>query len=141
MSGTTEIGNALRTRLTAVSPGAAVSASLVAWENKSFDPPTSGFWYRVTLLPGVPRAAAIGEAAQNRHVGVFVVSIFGQPDQGDGLVAEEAERIAACYKRGTVLTANGVQVVCVRAYRKEGQEEPDCFGVPVFVEWRADVAN
>ena len=141
MSGTTEIGNALRSRLTAVSPGAAITATLVAWENRPFVPPTTGFWYRVTLLPGVPRAAAIGETAQNRHVGVFVVSVFGQSGQGDGLVAEEAERIAACYKRGTVLTASGVQVVCVRAYRKEGQAKPDYFGVPVFVEWRADVAN
>ncbi len=141
MSGTTEIGSALRSRLTAVSPGAAITATLVAWENRPFVPPTTGFWYRVTLLPGVPRAAAIGETAQNRHVGVFVVSVFGQSGQGDGLVAEEAERIAACYKRGTVLTANGVQVVCVRAYRKEGQAEPDYFGVPVFVEWRADVTN
>jgi hypothetical protein len=53
----------------------------------------------------------------------------------------EAERIIACYKRGTVLTYTGVSLMCERAYRLPANQEEDWFVIPVIVEYRADTAN
>lgn len=140
MSGTTEIRAALITQVTAAG-GANITASRIAWENKSFLP-GSARWYRVTFLPGSYRAAAIGVGSQNRHVGILQIDIFDPPNKGDAVTQTEAERIAAAFKRGTILTYSGVSVRCERAYRGSGDSsDPSWFHVPVKIEWRADVAN
>lgn len=142
MSGTYEVAAALRARLTAAAPGAALVSSLVAWENQKFTPSPGTRYYRATFLPGIPRAAAIGEAAANRHVGLFQVDIFDPIGKGDGATALEAERIAACYKRGTVLVYSGVSVIIEKAYVvRPSQDDPAWYRQIVRVEWRADVAN
>ncbi len=141
MSGTTEIRAALIGRLVAASPGAGISSSSVAWENKDFNP-ASARWYRVAFLPGEPRAAAIGTDAQNRHVGIFQIDIMSPTGAGDVPAQTEAERIAACYKRGTVLTSSGVSVIIDKAYRMPGDSsDPAWYRIPVRVQWRADVDN
>jgi hypothetical protein len=142
MSGTAEVYAALKARLVAASPGAALPAASVAWENKKFTP-GSARWYRASFLPGQPRAAGIGEVAPNRHVGVFQVDTFDPPDKGDGPTTTEAERIAKAFARGTILTYSGVSVFIEGAYvsRIGVQPDPAWFQVPVKVFWRADVSN
>jgi len=141
MSGTTEIRAALISRLIAVSPGAAISSSIIAWENKSFTPVAGTRWYRATFLPGMAQAAAVGVDAQNRHYGLMQIDVCEPKDNGDVLPGNEAERIATCYKRGTVLTYSGVSVRIERAYRGSAIPSEDWFMVPVLIEYRADVAN
>lgn len=143
MSGTTEVAAALRARLVAATPGAALAASSVAWENLKFTPATGTRWYDAHVMTGKPMAAAISEAAPNRHVGVFHVNVYDPAGSGEGAAYAEAERIAACFKRGTVLTYSGVSVHIERAYIERGlpQADPAWFQVPVVIEWRADVSN
>lgn len=141
MSGTLEIRAALIQRLTAVAPGAAVPAASTAWENKTFTPTTGTRYYRATFLPGEPTVPEIGEGSPNRQVGVFQIDVFDPPNQGDVKTATEAERIVACFKRGTVLTYSGVSVQITQVYRKQGTAEDSWYHVPVIVMWRADVAN
>jgi hypothetical protein len=141
MSGTTEIRAALVQRLTAVSPGAALSVSQVAWENKKYVPTIGTAWYRATFLPGQQVAAAIGTDSANRNVGVFQIDVVYPKDAGDVTAQAEAERIAACYKRGTMLTYSAVNVRCERAYRGPAVQEDDWFFIPVKVEYRADTTN
>jgi len=141
MSGTTEIRAALISRLIAVSPGAAISSSSIAWENKSFTPVAGTRWYRATFLPGMAQAAAVGVDAQNRHYGLMQVDVCEPKNLGDALAGTEAERIATCYKRGTVLTYSGVSVRVERAYRGAAIPNEDWFMVPVLIEYRSDVAN
>ncbi|MBL8967954.1 MAG: hypothetical protein JNG85_13180 [Spirochaetaceae bacterium] len=142
MSGTLEVCIALRKRLTDAAPGCAIAASLVAWENVKFTPVAGTRYYRATFLPGTPRAAAIGSDAPNRHVGLFQVDIFDPVGRGDNATAAEAERIAACYKRGTVLTYSGVTVRAERSWvSRVPQDDPAWYRQSVRVEWRADVPN
>ena len=141
MAGTTEIRQALISQLVAASPGAALPVASVAWENKNFTPTVGTRWYRATFLPGISVAAAIGDGAQNRHVGVFQVDVIDQKDTGDMLAQTEAERIITCYKRGTVLTYSGVSVRVERSYRLAANQEDEWFVIPVIIEYRADVAN
>lgn len=140
MSGTTEIRAALIEWITNAG-GANLTASRVAWENKKFVPGSTR-WYRVTFLPGEPRAAAIGVSSQNRHVGVMQIDVFDPPNVGDVVTQAEAERIVTAFKRGTTLAYSGVSVRCERTYRGPGDNsDPSWFHVPVKIEWRADVAN
>lgn len=142
MSRTTEIRAALVARLVAASPGAAVAASSIAWENKKFNPVTGTRYYRATFLPGEPFAVGIGETAPDRYSGIFQIDVFESADKGDGPAAIEAERIAACYKRDTALVYSGVTVRCVKAYRSPGNsDDPAWFMVSVVVVWTADVAS
>lgn len=141
MSGTTEIRAALVQRLTAVSPGAALTVAQVAWENKKFIPTVGTAWYRATFLPGEQRAAAIGTDSANRNLGVFQIDVIYPKDAGDITCQAEAERIATCYKRDTVLTYSSTLVRCERAYRGPAIQEDDWYRIPVFVEYRSDTTN
>lgn len=143
MSGTTEVAAALRARLIAAAPGAAIPAASVAWENRAFTPTPGARWYDAHVLTGKPVAVALSADADNRHVGIFHVNVFDPAGAGDGATTAEAERIAACFKRGTVLTYSGVTVNIVSAHIERGlpQADPAWFQVPVVIEWRADVAN
>lgn len=142
MSGTTDLRAALIARLLAIAPGAAVPSASVAWENKKYIPIPGTRYYRATFLPGIPRPSAIGQDAQNRQVGIFQIDIFDPPDKGDALAATEAERIAACYKRGTALSYNGQALECIKAYRTAGNgNDPAWYMVSVVVEFFADVSN
>jgi len=118
-----------------------VTESTVAFENRPFVPTTGTRWYRATFLPGEPRSAGIGLDAPNRHVGLFQVDIFEPKGGGDGAARIEAERIAACYKRGTTLTYSPASVFCEKAYRTVAHEDGPWFVISVRVQWRADVAN
>lgn len=136
-----DICTALRARAFAAAPGAALPPANVALENAKFTPPADRYW-RIFFLPGVPRAAAIGSDAPNRHVGLLQIDIMDPKDKQDGATAQEADRIAAAYKRGTVLTHNGVSVVCEKAYAvRPMQDDPARFRMIVRIEWRADVSN
>ena len=141
MSGTTEIRQALVDRLWAASPGAAVPVTSVSWENEAFTPTVGTRWYRATFLPGMSEAAAIGTASANRHIGLFQIDVIEPKDSGDMTGQTEAERIIACYKRGTVIAYNSVNVRCERAYRLPANQEESFYVIPVIVEYRADVSN
>ena len=69
------------------------------------------------------------------------VDVCEPKNLGDALAGTEAERIATCYKRGTVLTYSGVSVRVERAYRGAAIPNEDWFMVPVLIEYRSDVAN
>lgn len=140
MSGTAEVYAALKARLLAVSPGAAIPAASIAWENKAFTPTTGTRYYRATFLPGIPRSAGIGLAPM-RHVGVFAVDIFEPAGRDHVAVTTEAERIVAAFQRGLALSYSGLVVHIDRSYvaRIGAQPDPAWFQVPVRIEWRADV--
>lgn len=143
MSGAIEIETALRARLFAVAPGAAITAALVKNEGQAFTPPASGFWYQPFFLPGEPYAAGIGEAAANRHAGIFQVDVYGPANKGTKPTNDEAERVRSCFKRDIALTASGVVVRVVKSwtYRPESQGDPAWFRHIVRVQWTADVEN
>ena len=142
------VEKALLSRLTAASPGAAITASLIKWENlnpggKTFVPPSTGFWYRVWFLAGEPQAAALGAEAKNRHVGILQIDIlYGPAGMGTKAVEDEAERIRKAFARGTVLSDSGQIVVVKKAWVvRPQQDEPAYFKQIVRVSWTADVPN
>jgi len=137
------VERALEARLTAVSPGAAIASTLIAGENSLFDPSSLPQWYRGTHIPGDSMASEIGSTAQNQTIGIFQVDIFDQKGNGKAWAKGEADRVAECYKRGTVLTdtTTGQTLLINSASPGPGDEEDEYYRVPVKIEWIAYMAN
>jgi len=140
MSGSMAVRGALVARLLAVAPGAALAVSSVEWRNRKY-PRTPGVrYYRATFLPGIPEPAAASQYAPDRHTGLFQVDVFEPADTGEETAIAEAERIAACYARGTALSYGGVTVQVTKSYRSTGDSsDPAWFMVSAVIAWRADV--
>jgi hypothetical protein len=135
-----EIRSALAARLIAASPGAAIPAASVDWRDfQVFKPANGAVWYRASFLPGQPRAAAIGDTAQNRIPFVYQIDVYWPAGRAGGNA--EAERVAACFRRGTGLTYNGVSVMCEMAYVGNDKQDSDFVQWPVKVQGWADVSN
>ena len=165
MDGMLLVQQAMYQHLTSAT-GALVGASLVAWPNTNFTPPSTGLWYEAAFMPGEPSATGIGGDAQNRFVGIFQVTVCAVAGIGEGTVVTEAERIAKVYKRGTVIIRSGDDVgtepsevlypgdlvvpinwavagKITKSWRGPGfvSTEPACYQVPVSVQFWADAAN
>ena len=155
MSGSAEIRSALISRALAAAPGAALPQDVdtsgkhifIDGLLEVFNPPAGKRWYRLAFIPGEPVPAALGDVAQNRHVGVFYVTVFW-PTQGaaagpTGITngRQEAERIAQSYKRGTSFAYGGVNVFCEKAWVGQESTDVNFIGWPVKVQLYADVDN
>ena len=142
------IETALLSRLTAASPGAALSAALIKYENLNpagaiFVPPSAGLWYRAWFLDGEPVAAAVGDLAPNRHVGIFQIDVlYGPAGKGTKAVDDETERLRVCFARGTGLIYSGQIVEITKAWVvRPSQDEPAYFKQILKTAWMADVPN
>jgi hypothetical protein len=147
MSGHIEISGALLARLTAASPGAGISSSLIKYENldpagKAFVPPSKGLWYRAWFMPGEPSPAGIGADARNRFVGIFQVDVLADVGKGTKATDDEAERLRKIFARGTSLEKSGVYVNIKNSWvDRTTQNETAYYKQIVKVMWWADVEN
>lgn len=143
MSDLEDARKALEAQLTAAT-GCAIPAASIAFKGKG-DPASKkegARWYRATFIPGTPRATAAGPDATNRVVFIFQVDVFDPPSLGENLTATEAQRMIPFYKRGSVLTRNGITARCTKAYRGTADDsDPAWFKIPIVVEGFVDVSN
>lgn len=113
-----DIGAALTARLNTLSP-----APSIASENYPFTPVADTLYVRETLIPGDVTAPAIGSASQDHTIGIYQVDVFSPLNVGKADAVEQADAIADHFKRGTVLTYNGVNVRLQNVSRGTGQAD------------------
>ncbi len=114
----------------------------LAWENVPFTPEVGQPWLKTGFLPAPVRQAELApDGGRNRHQGIYQVSLFYPAGQGSGPARSMAERVISGFKRGTVLSGEGIKVHIQRAWRGPALSEPDWFQVPVSVQWFAYTAN
>jgi hypothetical protein len=131
----TEINDVLCTKL------ADTITANVEWENRQFTQPRETIWYRAQFFPGDVNTAAISLNSENRYVGAFQVTVFAPLNKGRAPAEVQVDVILAAFKRGTILTGTGINVLCTKAYRRAALEEKDVFYIPVVIEWLANLAN
>ena len=131
MASSDDIEGALVTQLNTL------SGVQIAWENKAFNPPTSGQWLRVTHLPGVPVVQTIGLNPQTQHVGIFQVDVFDRLDNGDGPSRALALQVLGLFPAGFSVLRNGLSVRITKSYRLPAVREEQWYRLPVRVEWFA----
>ena len=115
----------------------------IAWPGRSFNPPTSGAWLRVSFLPGQTTAFAVGHEDSEDHRGLLQVSVFAPADAGQFVALGLADRIRAHFRRGTRLdTEDGIAVrVSSPPYLSPPIDEPNWVQVAVSVPYLAFAPN
>lgn len=136
MTGMEEIESALIKRLT-IMP----DLPDVAWPNMPFTPTPGRPYFKANLLPGEPLQAGVGESAMNRQSGVFQVTVFVPAGTGTKDIRSMCTALETHFKRGTVLTHNGVKVTIWKAYRGPQLQEANWLQCPVTIRFRTLTEN
>lgn len=123
------------------------SSLQIAWPNLDFNPPKDGSndplpYLQADLLPAQTTAAALGSAGQNRHTGIFQITIV-QPE-GSGLIdpLETADSIIAHFKRGTSITGDGDTIrIDGPPYTAPSFKDGAYRRLPVLIPYRVETSN
>lgn len=133
-----DITKALMTKVQAL---ATAGGWAVEWPNKVLktDALSDTPWYRPTVLPGIPEAAALGDDAPDRHVGVLQISGFFPKDKGDKVARDWASTVLAAFPRGSSATNGTATLRFEKSYVVPAIIEDKYYHLPVRVEYRTDL--
>jgi hypothetical protein len=127
---------ALEVRLAALTP-----ALDTAWENVVFAPKDDEPFQEVRLLPNDPDNASLG-GAYYRERGILQIEMAYPLQKGAKAAQDRAILTQNHFKRGTVLTAGGVNVtVETTPAIGPGFIAHDRWRVPVSVRWYAEITS
>lgn len=116
-------------------------ALAVAYENKDFTPPQAAPYLRAHLLLGTPRAAGLGQNAQDYQRGIFQVDVLALPSGGWGPAHTIADRLRTAFARGLRLTGAGAtagtEIVCASVSVGPAMNEDTRYKLPVSVNFYA----
>jgi len=97
---------------------------------------------RVANLPNTAEQISIGDTGYNRHYGILQISVMWPVGSGIADAMEAAGKIAAYFKRGTVVEENGLYV---RVYRPPTVApmlvDGTMLQIPVSIPWVCDAQN
>ena len=66
----------------------------VAWVNKNFKPPTTGFFIRPTILGGINFMSGMSDKPCLRENGTFIIQVFCRENEGTGNAKVYADSLA-----------------------------------------------
>jgi hypothetical protein len=113
----------------------------VAWENTPFTPVIGTPYLRPFLLPGEPVQAELGVSGQNRHVGIYQVSIYAPVGGGVGVINDLVDALCDHFKRGTVLTYSPITLTVEKSFSGPTIQETDWQHVPISIRYYLLAAN
>ena len=129
MSAFTDISAALDARTNSLSLP-------TAWENIAFQPVTGTLYIRPTLMPADTVQAGLGSSGLDEHLGIYQIDIIASGSTGKGEATIKADAIADHFKRGLVLTYNGVNVRLSKTSRGVGKRDEAFFVIPIFITYK-----
>jgi hypothetical protein len=112
----------------------------VAWENISFTPGVVTY-LKPSLLPGEPFQAELGEAGQNRHSGIYQISIYAPAGNGVSAINTLRDNLVDFFKRGTLMTYSDITVQIQKAYSGPILQDTDWIHIPITIRYRLLAAN
>lgn len=129
MSAFTDISAALDARTNSLSLP-------TAWENIAFQPVTGTLYIRPTLMPADTVQAGLGTNGLDEHLGIYQIDIISTSAKGKGEATIKCDVIADHFKRGTVLSYNGVNVRITKSSRGQGKRDEAFFVIPIFITYQ-----
>jgi len=127
----------LETRLNAVGP-----SIKTGFENSPVKPTVGVPYQRVTLMPADTESPTLPADGFRREMGYLQVDLAYPENAGAAAAVERAEAIRSQFPRALVLVEGGVRVYFDREVSLgRGYNEGGFYRLPVFVYYRADVAN
>ena len=130
MSAFTDISAALDARTNSLSLP-------TAWENIAFQPVTGTLYIRPTLMPADTVQAGLGSSGLDEHLGIYQIDIIAPSANGKGTATIKADAIADHFKRGLVLTYNGVNVRLSKTSRGLGKRDEAWYVIPIFITYQS----
>lgn len=132
----TDIRAALTTQLSTMT-----GVPAVAWENASYTPVVGTPYLTPSVLWAEGSQAELGVAGRNWERGIYQITCVYPPNTGMGALNTMIGKLRDRFKRGTVLTYNGVTVT-IRKVIVSGQSI-DASGIrqPVSISFYTQVAN
>ncbi len=112
-----------------------------AYPNKKFDPAAGTPWAAVFILPNQPEVATLGGRGEDVHDGVFQISLFYPPDQGDADIMAKADAVAKHYKAGQRYTYDGQGVLIRSCGRSQGRLDDGWYRIDLTVNWQSHVSR
>lgn len=91
----------VRARFDSLVTGPEGLAGRVQFDNQQLDPPGSGLWVCVHILPGLGEALDIASTQVYRSAGVVICQIFAPIAEGDGDALELGDSIVAAFRAVT----------------------------------------
>lgn len=113
----------------------------IVWENTSFTPTPGQAFIRVSTLPAPTTQTSIGTDGLNTQTGIFLVDSFYGKGSGRSVQDTFLSELVDHFKRGTVITQNGVEIRIESVYPLPSIEEDDWFHVPVQVTYISYTIN
>jgi hypothetical protein len=112
----------------------------VAWENMSFTPGAVPY-LAPFLLPGEPVQAELGTAGQNRHAGIYQISIYAPAGNGVSTINTLRDNLVDFFKRGTLMTYSDITVQIQKAFPGPMLQETGWIHIPITIRYRLLAAN
>ncbi|RLB68411.1 MAG: hypothetical protein DRH08_01060 [Deltaproteobacteria bacterium] len=109
----------------------------VAWENREYTPDTETAFLRATVIPADTEPTGVSDDASDDHIGIYSVEAITKYDTGKGEALDLLDQVATHFKRGTVLTQNGVKVRISKVSRTVGFRDTVYHIVGLTIEYRS----
>lgn len=109
----------------------------VAAPNRDFKAPEQDSYLKTHLMTNQPRAAGLGDDADDFWTGVFQIDVRGLTNQGTQEATDIVDGLRAHFKRGTRLSGDGVVLTVESAGVGPALESPDRFKLPVSINFHA----
>ena len=133
------IEQAFNTQLQAVATSQSVA---VAWPNLPFTPVANKGYLKPALLTGRTLQIVLGARGENRHAGIYQVSVFWPENKATIPARDLAGVVMEAFKLGTQLTQDGL-IVRVNAppWPDAALQETGWYQVPVSIPYLVDALN
>ena len=118
---------------------AAANSIPVAWENVKYLPVTGAKYLRETLIPSSTEQVELGAAGIDETLGIYQVDAFtpAHSDLGKSEAQILADGVANQFKRGALLTYNGVNVRIRKVSPGGGAIDGAWYMIPITIEFKS----
>jgi len=114
--------------------------SSIAWPNVPFTPTTGAAYLRTQFMPALRRPVTAGPSPEQRHSGMFFVSVYTPEDQGADAGMSIADRLCERFDGSTSIIASPVIVRLEYAEAKLPLHDPPFYVIPVEISWYSYVS-
>jgi len=112
-----------------------------AWENANFDPVIGTPYQRVNMLYAEPNDLTMG-ATRRREIGIFQITLCYPEGNGSVSAHDRFDLVVTHFKRGTVLSFSGANVLITKTPRKTTLGNIDGFyTVIASISYSSDIFN
>lgn len=142
MTKTNDIRVALENHLATMSP----TPPVIAWPNVPFAPPldTNGValpYLRAQFIPVTRRPSVIGPSPEQRHTGLFMLTVYTPEDAGANAGMVLVDSLLARFNGSSSIVAATVTVRLDYSEAKLPLHAPPYYAIPVEIGWHSFVTT